>query len=210
MKKVVLILLCLITFALSKEIYATKDDIQSVKEDIKALAIQMDKRFEQMQHYMDKRFEQMQHYMDKRFEQVDKRFEDMNKRFEQVDKRFEDMNKRFEDINKRFEDMNKRFEQVDKRFEDMNKRFDEQMSFLYIITSIFTTFTVTVLGFAFWDRATTIKRAKEEALSAIEDELNKKADINKLEKLVVIIEEFAKKDEKFRKILEKHHLKYAI
>ena len=174
MKKIVAIFLCLTTFALAKENYATKDDIKSVREDIKALSTQMDKRFEQMHHYMDKRFE------------------DINRRFEMMQKQID-----------------KRFEQVDKRFEDMNKRFDEQMSFLYIITSIFTTLTVTALGFAFWDRMTTIKRAKEEALNAIEDELNKKADRDKLEKLVAIIEDFAKKDVEFRKILEKHHLKYA-
>jgi len=206
MKKIVAIFLCLTTFALAKGNYATKDDIKSVREDIKALSAQMDKRFEQMQHYMDKRFEQMQHYMDKRFEDINRRFEMMQK---QIDKRFEQVDKRFEDMNKRFEDMNKRFEDMNKRFEDMNKRFDEQMSFLYIITSIFTTLTVTALGFAFWDRMTTIKRAKEEALNAIEDELNKKADRDKLEKLVAIIEDFAKKDVEFRKILEKHHLKYA-
>ena len=58
------------------------------------------------------------------------------------------------------EDINQRFEQVDKRFEEM-------MSFLQIITGIFTVIMAAVIGFAFWDRHTTVSKAKEVTLEAL-------------------------------------------
>ena len=61
----------------------------------------------------------------------------------------ESTNQRFEQVNPRFaeqrEDINQRFEQVD-------QRFAEQLSFLQIITGIFTVIMVAAIGFAFWDR----------------------------------------------------------
>ena len=73
---------------------------------------------------------------------------------QQVDKRFEELR----------EDMNKRFEQVDKRFEQVDKRFDQMMTFLWILAGIFTALVAAVIGFAYWDRRTIIRRAKEEAI----------------------------------------------
>ena len=86
-------------------------------------------------------------------QQVDKRFEQVDKRFEQVDKRFEELR----------EDMNKRFEQVD-------KRFDQMMTFLWILAGIFTALVAAVIGFAYWDRRTIIRRAKEEAIEEMKRE----------------------------------------
>ena len=54
--------------------------VDEMKDGIKNLQTDMDKRFDNMQSDMDKRFEQV----DKRFEQVDKRFEQVDKRFEQI------------------------------------------------------------------------------------------------------------------------------
>ncbi|MCX7823851.1 MAG: hypothetical protein N2260_10490 [Syntrophobacterales bacterium] len=51
------------------------------------------------------------------------------------------------------EDMNKRFEQVDKRFEQM-------MTFLWILSGIFTSFAIAIIDFAYWDRRTIIKRLR--------------------------------------------------
>jgi chromosome segregation ATPase len=118
-------------------------------------------------------------------QQSDKRFaelrEDINKRFEQLDKRIDDlrqeMNSRLEemraDVNKRFEEMredtNKRFEQVDKRFEQIDKRIDQLITFLWILAGIFTALVVAVIAFAYWDRRTIIRRAKEEALKEMEE-----------------------------------------
>jgi len=79
---------------------------------------------------------------------------------QQVDKRFEQVDKRFEELR---EDMNKRFEQVD-------KRFDQMMTFLWILAGIFTALVVAVIGFAYWDRRTIIRRAKEEAIEEMKRE----------------------------------------
>ncbi len=101
-------------------------------------------------------------------EATDKRFielrEDMNNRFEQVDQRFIELR----------EDMNNRSKQVDKRFvelrEDMNNRFEQMMNTLQLIAGIFTVLTLGVIGFAYWDRRTIIRKAKEETLETLAGE----------------------------------------
>jgi len=60
-------------------------------------------------------------------------------------------------MNKRFEQVDKRFERIDKRFEAVDKRFDQMTAFLWMLTGIFTTLTLGVIGFAYWDRRTIIK-----------------------------------------------------
>jgi exonuclease VII large subunit len=124
--------------------------------------------------------------VDKRFEQVDKRFEelreDMNKRFEQVDKRFEELR----------EDMNKRFEQVDKRFEQM-------MTFLWILAGIFTALVAAVIGFAYWDRRTIIRKAKEEAMEEMKKE-------GLLRSIVQVLKDIAPDNPKLAEALKKHNL----
>jgi nitrate reductase NapE component len=93
---------------------------------------------------------------------------------QQTDKRFaelrEDMNKRFEemraDVNKRFQEMR---EDTNKRFEQVDKRIDQLITFLWILAGIFTALVVAVIAFAYWDRRTIIRRAKEEALKEMEE-----------------------------------------
>lgn len=104
---------------------------------------------------------------------------------ELTNKRFEDMNKRFEDVSKRFEDINRRFEDVNKRFEDVNKRFDQLINFLWILAGIFTAMTVAVIGFAYWDRRTIIRKARDEAIETIEKEGRLRDLINALRKLSI-------------------------
>ncbi len=119
--------------------------------------------------------------------------EDTDKRFEQFDQRFEELRK---DTNKRFEelreDMNKRFEQVDKRFEQM-------MTFLLIIAGIFTTLTLGVIGFAFWDRRTVIRKAKEVTIEEVEKE-------GRLKDLINALRELSKTDPKLETVLRNFHL----
>jgi len=126
--------------------------------------------------------------VDKRFEQVDKRISelrmDVNKRFEQVDKRFFELRM----------DMNKRFEQVDKRFEQVDKRFEQMIKFLWIISGIFTTLTATVIGFAYWDRRTIIRRAKEEAIEEIEKE-------GRLRDLIRALRKLSEEDRRLAEVL---------
>jgi len=119
-------------------------------------------------------------------QQVDKRFEelreDMNKRFEQVDKRFEELR----------EDMNKRFEQVDKRFEQM-------MTFLWILAGIFTALVAAVIGFAYWDRRTIIRRAKEEAVEEMKRD-------GLLRNIIQVLKDIAPDNPKLAESLRKYNL----
>lgn len=74
-------------------------------------------------------------------------------------------------------------ESIDKRFEQVDKRFEQQLNFLWILASIFTAFTVSVIAFAWWDRRTIIARAKAETIAEIEKEGKVKDLINALRKL---------------------------
>jgi len=109
---------------------------------------------------------------------------------------------RFKQIDKRFEQIDKRFEAIDKRFEDMNRRFDQLYTFLWIITGIFTAVMVGTLGFAYWDRRTIISEAKRQTL----EELERDVKPEKLRKLLNVVREYAKENEKFREILKKEGL----
>ena len=103
---------------------------------------------------------------------------------EQVEKRFEQVDKRISELRM---DMNKRFEQVDKRFEQM-------MKFLWIISGIFTTLTVTVIGFAYWDRRTMIRKARDEAIEIIEKE-------GRLRDLIRALRALSEEDKKLANVL---------
>jgi len=210
MKKFILSIVLIVSFvsANSSEV-ATKDDVKAIRNDIKMLVHQMDKRFELMQNSMDKRFELMQNSIDKRFEQVDKRFEQIDKRFEQIDKRFEQVDKHFEQVDKHFEQVDKRIEQTNRRIElmqqQMERRFEQmETRFNWVMGLI-------VGGFVFFYRYLLVehRKLKDDIVKELRFELEKKADKERVEKIVAVIEDFARKDEEFRKILEKHHLKYV-
>lgn len=110
---------------------------------------------------------------------------------QQVDKRFEQVDKRFAELR---EDMNKRFEQVDKRFEQVNKRFEEVINFLWMLVAIFTTLTAVVIGFAYWDRRTIIRKARDEAIETIERE-------GRLKDLIMALRTLAKEDKRLATVL---------
>ncbi len=126
-------------------------------------------------------------------EQVDKRFEQVEKRMRELR---EDTNRRFEELR---EDMNARFEQVDKRFEQVNKMFEQLYTFLWILTGIFTTLTAVVIGFAYWDRRTIIRKAREETIEHLERE-------GVLRKLLQALREKAKTDRDLEAVLKKYGL----
>ena len=117
--------------------------------------------------------------------------EQVDKRFEQVDKRFEQMDKRIADLRA---DMNKRFEQVDKRFEQVDRRFEQVTNFLWMLVAIFTALTAANIGFAYWDRRTIIRKARDEAIERIERE-------GRLVDLIGALRELAKEDRKLAEIL---------
>ena len=90
-------------------------------------------------------------------------------------------------------------EQTDKRFEDMNRRFDQMMNFLWILTAIFTTLTATVIGFAYWDRRTIIRKARDEAIEIIEKE-------GRVRDLIRALRELAKREPQVKSVLEQYNL----
>ncbi len=96
------------------------------------------------------------------------------------------------------EQVDKRFEQIDKRFEQVDKRFDDMFNFLWILTGIFTTLTASVIAFAWWDRRTIIRKAKEETVDYLRKE--------DLKKLIEILREKAKTDQELAKILRQYGL----
>ena len=140
-------------------------------------------------------------------EQTNKRFaelrEDINKRFEQVNARFLDMQKnidnRFEQVDKRFEQVDKRFEQVDKRFESIDNQFDRLTNFLWMIVAIFTAIMVGSIGFAYWDRMTIVRKAKNDTIEDIERE-------GRLRDVIKALRDHAKVNPDIRKVLEDYHL----
>ncbi len=133
------------------------------------------------------------HQVDKRFEQVDKRFEEMRQDF---DKRIQELR---EDMNKRFEQVDKRLEQVDRRFEQVDRRFEQIMTFLWILAAIFTTLTATVIGFAYWDRRTIIRKARDEAIERIEKE-------GRLKDLIQAMRALAMDNPSVAEVLRRFHL----
>ncbi len=126
-------------------------------------------------------------------EQTNKRFEDlrndMNKRFEQMDRRITELR----------EDMNKRFEQVDKRFEQINNELNRLVNIMVGIFAGQVALVVAVIGFAYWDRRTIIRKAREDTIEHLERE-------GKLKKLIEALREKAKTDKELEAILKKYGL----
>ena len=118
--------------------------------------------------------------------------------------RMEVMIKDFKEaMDRRFEGVDKHFEGVDKRFgelrQDMNTRFDQMMNFLMILGGIFTTLTLGIIGFAYWDRRTIIKKASAEAIKEIERE-------GRLKDLILALRELAKNNSEVAQVMRNFHL----
>lgn len=90
------------------------------------------------------------------------------------------------------ESVDKRFEQIDKRFDDINKQFDRQ-------AAIFTALVIAVIGFAYWDRRTIIRKAKEETISEIEKE-------GRLKDMIGALRDLSKTDEQVARVLKQFNL----
>ena len=104
-----------------------------------------------------------------------------------------------EQVDKRFEQIDKRFEQIDKRFEQVNQQFEQMMTFLWMLTGIFTTLVVAVIGFAYWDRRTIIRKARDEAIEVIEKE-------GRLRDLIAALRQLAREDPKLAEVLRSFRL----
>jgi hypothetical protein len=101
---------------------------------------------------------------------------------QQVDKRFEQMGKRIDDLR-----------------EDMNKRFEQMMTFLWILAGIFTALVAAVIGFAYWDRRTIIRKAKEEAMEEMKKE-------GLLRSIIQVLKDIAPDNPKLAESLRKYNL----
>ncbi len=115
---------------------------------------------------------------------------------QQVDRRFEELR---EDMNKRFEQVDKRFERVDKRFEEVRSRFEQLTAFLWMLVAIFTSLTAVVIGFAYWDRRAIVRKARDEAVEAIEKE-------GRLQDLVHALRRLSLDDPKLAEVLRTFRL----
>ena len=73
------------------------------------------------------------------------------------------------------------------------------MNFLLILAGIFTTLTLGVIGFAYWDRRTVIKKARDEAIEKIERE-------GKLQDLILALREIAKTNADVERVMRSFHL----
>ena len=92
----------------------------------------------------------------------------------------------------------KRFESfqasMDKRLEEVHNRLNDLFTFLWILSGVFTAFTVAIFGFAWWDRRTIIKMASEDAALRIEKE-------GRVVDLVYALRELSQKDDSLREVL---------
>jgi len=111
--------------------------------------------------------------------------------------RLEVMIKDFKEaVDRRFEDVDKRFEELR---QDMNERFKQMMNFLLILGGIFTTLTLGIIGFAYWDRRTVIKKARDETIEKIERE-------GRLRDLILALRELAKNNSEVAQVMRNFHL----
>ena len=163
-------------------------DIAEIKATLKTFMEQTDRRFKELREDMNERFRQV----DKRITELR---EDMNERFKQIDKRFEQVDKRFEQIDKRFE-------QVDKRFEQINRELDRLVNIIVGVFAGQIALVGAVIGFAWWDRRTVIRKAKEETFEEMEKEIKPE----KFRQLLNALREKANTDKELAKILKQYGL----
>jgi chaperonin cofactor prefoldin len=155
----------------------------ATKEDIKELKLQIYQINQKLDRLINK------------VNEIDKKVNANTIRIEMLEK---SMNKRFELMEKRFEQIDKRFEDMNKRFEDMNKRFEDMLNYLWMISAAFLGLTAISIGFAVWDRKSTIKAAKDEIIKEIKEE--------KLKEFVFELQKLAKNDKELARVLKSFHL----
>ena len=117
--------------------------------------------------------------------------------------RMMEIDKRFEQIDKRFGQLDRRFEQIDMRFEQVDKRFGGMMSFMWLLATIFTIFTVSIMSLLFWDRRTMIKPF-EKKVAEIETKIAQNKQVSS--ELLNVLKEYAKKDRKFAEVVSQFNI----
>ena len=101
---------------------------------------------------------------------------------------------RIETILSEFKDsVDKRFDAVDKRFEAVDRRFNELINIFLGIVAAFACIVAVTIGFAIWDRKTTVEPIKKDNNSLAKRE----------EKVEQALKEFAEKEPIMRDVLRK-------
>ncbi len=100
-------------------------------------------------------------------------------------------------------EIDKRFEAIDKRFEVMDKRFDAMDRKIDLLAGIFTAMTVSVIGFAIWDRRTMI-RPFEIKVKSIDGEILEIR--GRQQGLIEAFQILGRRDEQVAEILKRFHL----
>ncbi|RMH04821.1 MAG: hypothetical protein D6704_10375 [Nitrospirae bacterium] len=73
------------------------------------------------------------------------------------------------------------------------------MDFLYMLSAIFTTLVVAVIGFGYWDRRTFVREARREAIEFIEKE-------GTVRRVADALRDVAHDDPRLAEALRRYHL----
>lgn len=127
---------------------------------------------------------------------IDYTLEDRDRiiRIETIIKEFkESTDRRFESIDNRFESIENRFESIENRFESIDNRFAELINIFIGIVAAFAGIVAVTIGFAVWDRRTTVMPLARENNNIIKKE----------EQIEHALKEFAKKEPAMKDVLRK-------
>lgn len=170
-----------------------------------------------------------QKVLSQRIDVLSQRIDGLSQRVDDLEK---SMNARFEAIDKRFESIDRRFESIDKRFESLeqtiNARFDQLINLMLGITATFGGIVAVTIGFAIWDRRTTLRPVEAriaqiekeltdtrtrlyEKMEALEQDLQRDLELqkpegSKLTRLIHALSELAKTDEKVAAVMKSFSL----
>ena len=87
---------------------------------------------------------------------------------------------------------------IDMLEKNMNKRFEDMLNYLWMISAAFLGLTTVTIGFAIWDRKSTIKAVKDEIVEDIKT--------NKLKEFIYELKKLAKEDMELAKVLRSFHM----
>ena len=113
-------------------------------------------------------------------------------------------------MDQRFEAVDQRFESMDKRMESMEASFNQRFNFLENLIMVVIAGIFGLIGYVVWDRKTVL-RPVEERLIKLEHELHRDLEIqhedgSRLTRLVKVLREMAKQDEKLAGVLRSFSL----
>lgn len=110
--------------------------------------------------------------------------DDMNRRFDLVDKKFEAVDKRLTGIDQRLSSVDQKLSSMDQRFESMDKRFDFMQNLVYVVIGL-------LFGSPFLIEFMARKRSEKD--HDVSD---------KTEKLIISLNEVARKDSRLARALK--------